>query len=145
MDFKEKIADFHFKTPIDLRFSDMDMFGHSNNAVYLTYFEQARSAYWKKILNWDWKTYGIVIVKAEVEYIQPITLEDEVWIYVRTSKIGNTSFEIEYVIVSIVNGEETLRTTGKTKQVTIDYKTKKPAAIPAEAKEKMIALDQPEI
>jgi acyl-CoA thioester hydrolase len=71
---QEKIAAFNFKTPIPLRFSDMDMFGHANNAVYLTYFEQARSQYWKEILHWNWDTYGIVLVKSELEYIKPITL-----------------------------------------------------------------------
>ena len=145
MNLEEKIAGFHFKTPIDLRFSDMDMFGHSNNAVYLTYFEQARSVYWKEVLNWNWKTYGIVLVKAEVEYIAPVTLEDEIWIYVKTVKVGNSSFEMEYMIVSVKEGKETLKTMGKTKQVTIDNSTKKPTAIPKEAKEKMIATDNPEI
>lgn len=145
INLNEILTGFNFKTLIPTRFSDMDMFGHANNAVYLTYFEQARSDYWRDILNWDWKTHGIVIVKSEVEYLHPIMLEDKISIYVRTSKVGNSSFEINYVIVSDNNGEETLKTIGKTKQVVIDYSTKKPTAIPKEAREKMVIFDNPEI
>ncbi len=142
---KEKLADYKFKTQIPLRFSDMDMFGHANNAVYLTYFEQARSQYWKEILNWSWETYGIVLVKSEIEYIKPVTLNENIWIYIRTSKVGNSSFEMEYVVVSNDGEQEEIRTIGKTKQVTIDYSTKKPTAIPHDAREKMIAADNPEV
>lgn len=145
INLKEKTAEFNYQTSISLRFSDMDMFGHANNAVYLTYFEQARSGYWKDILHWDWKTYGIVLVKSEIEYIKPITLEENIWIYIRTSKVGNSSFEIEYLIVARKGAQEEIRTIGKTKQVTIDFSTKKPVAIPKEYKEKMIAIDNPEI
>ena len=42
---------------IQVRFSDLDTLGHVNNAVYLSYFEMARIAYFTPLLgeNWDWK------------------------------------------------------------------------------------------
>ncbi len=41
--------DFHYLTPFDVRFRDLDSLGHVNNAVYLTYFEIARIGYWRKL------------------------------------------------------------------------------------------------
>ena len=36
---------YPFSMPITVAFRDLDMLGHVNNAVYLSYFESARIAY----------------------------------------------------------------------------------------------------
>jgi len=123
---------YHFKTQIPLRFADIDALGHVNNAIYLTYFEIARSAYWAEIIQWDWKVLGIIIRKSVVDYLKPITLSDKIYAYVRTSKIGNSSFELEYILVKKNNGNEEICTTGQTLCVAFDYTTQKPAHIPSE-------------
>lgn len=145
MNLEEKLLQFKFETPIPIRFSDMDMFGHANNAVYLTYFEQARSNYWKEIILWDWKTTGIIVAKAEVDYIKPILLEDEIFAYVRTSRVGNSSFDIEYLLVAKNDNNHVLKTTGKTTQVSIDYQINKPVPIPEKQKHNMVIYDNLEI
>ncbi|MDB5014417.1 MAG: thioesterase [Daejeonella sp.] len=131
------LKSFNFKTSIPIRFADMDMFGHANNAVYLTYFEIARTAYWKEVINWDWDEIGIIIANAEVSYLQPIKLNDEIRAYVKTSYIGKSSFTLNYALVRVTSGEEELCTSGKTTCVTFDYKSNKPAPIPEESREKM--------
>ena len=42
---------------ISVRFADCDMMGHVNNAVYLSYFEEARMHYFAQMVdeNWNWK------------------------------------------------------------------------------------------
>ncbi|HWX25489.1 MAG TPA: acyl-CoA thioesterase, partial [Vicinamibacteria bacterium] len=35
-----------FSCEVEVRFRDLDALGHVNNAVYLTYLESARIAYW---------------------------------------------------------------------------------------------------
>jgi len=128
---------YHFKTKIPIRFADIDALGHVNNAIYLTYFEIARSAYWAEIIEWDWKLLGIIIRKSVVDYLKPITLSDNVYAYVRTSKIGNSSFELEYVLVTNNNGLEEICTTGQTLCVSFDYTLQKPTQIPEEQRLKM--------
>ena len=128
---------YHFKTQIPIRFADIDALGHVNNAIYLTYFEIARSAYWAEIIEWDWKSLGIIIRKSVVDYLKPITLTDNVYAYVRTSKIGNSSFELEYVLVTNINGNEEICTTGQTLCVSFDYSLQKPTQIPAQQRLKM--------
>ena len=142
MDVKELTKHFKYKTEIPIRFSDMDMLGHANNAVYLTYFEQARANYWSDIIKWDWKAYGIIIAKAEVNYLRPILLNEKIYAYVKTSRLGNSSWDIEYVLVcQQEDGTESIRTKGKTVQVAIDYETNKPVLIPKVERDLMKSYD----
>ncbi len=59
------------KTPIHVRFSDIDMAGNVHNSKYLSYFEQARIDFLTKISgeNWDWRKKGLLIGRIEVDYI----------------------------------------------------------------------------
>ncbi len=142
MDTLEIIKHYKYKTEIPIRFSDMDMFGHANNAVYLTYFEQARSNYWNDIINWDWKATGIIVAKAQVDYVKPIVLNEKIFAYVKTSRLGNSSWDIEYVLVcEKEDGSEAIRTMGKTVQVAIDYSTNKPTPIPKKERDLMKQYD----
>ncbi len=133
---------FKYKTNIEMRFADLDMMGHVNNAIYFTYMEIGRTKYWKHAINWDWHTTGVVIGQASIDYITPIFLADKVSMYVRTSRIGTTSFDLEYLIVKEVNGKEVTCSKGKTVCVAFDYQTKKPAAIPDKERNKMISFEQ---
>jgi acyl-CoA thioester hydrolase len=133
---------FKYKTVIELRFADIDMMGHVNNATYFTFLEIARTKYWQQAIHWDWKTTGVVIGNASIDYIKPIFLEDKISIYVKTSRIGNTSFDLSYLLVKTVNGEEVVCSKGKTVCVAYDYNSKMPTPIPDTDREKMIAFEQ---
>ena len=131
------LNDFHYKTPIPIRFADIDAFGHVNNAIYLTYFEIARSSYWDEVVHWDWDKMGIIIGRAEINYLKPIGLNDRIFAYVRTSRIGNSSFDLDYALVKMSNGTEQLCTTGSTVCVTFDYLLNTSANIPEAHRLKM--------
>jgi acyl-CoA thioester hydrolase len=133
---------FKYKTTIEMRFADIDMMGHVNNAVYFTYLEIARTKYWKHAIKWDWEKTGVVIGQASLDYISPIFLGDKVSIYVRTARIGNTSFDLEYLIVKDVNGNEITCSKGKTICVTFDYSSKMPTSIPEKERTKMLSFEQ---
>ena len=97
-----------------VRWDDLDAFGHVNNAVYLTYAQEARFA-WSGILE-------MVVARAEVDFIAPIYdgdtfLDIELWV----SAIGNSSFTMTYELR--MKGEVVARV--KTVQVTVDMSTKK--------------------
>ena len=129
--------EFQYKTLIPIRFADIDAFGHVNNAIYLTYFEIARSTYWEDVIKWDWDKVGIIIRRSVVDYLKPIILTDEIYAYVKTSRIGKSSFDLDYIIVKMVDGNEEICTTGQTLCVTFDYKTNSSVPIPADQRLKM--------
>ena len=142
MNFSEIKSQFKYKTNVEIRFCDIDVYGHVNNAIYLTYFEQARSIYWKEIINWDWDKTGIILAKADLTFIKPIRLNDTLTAYVKTSKIGNSSWEIDYALfTTTINGDEVLNTTGKTIQVAFDYTKNKSTPIPDLERQAMLDFD----
>ena len=133
---------FKYKTSLEIRFADIDMFGHVNNATYFTYMEMGRTKYWNHAIKWDWKKTGVVIGSAAIDYIEPIFLDDKINIYVKTSRIGSSSFDLEYLIVKERNGSEVVCSKGKTVCVAFDYSTKKSTPIPEKEKEKMVSFEQ---
>lgn len=108
---------------IQVRFRDCDMMGHVNNAVYLSYFEQARMHYFEQLIgaDWDYKKDGILLVKNEVEYLKPVILHDVPEIFVHLVEIGEKSFTFGYEVQ--VSGE--IRSKGISKLVCFDFESKK--------------------
>ncbi|MDF2431172.1 MAG: acyl-CoA thioester hydrolase [Mucilaginibacter sp.] len=141
----ENLSDYKYKTPISIRFSDIDAVGHANNAIYLTYFEEARLSYWRDIIQWDMQEHGVIVGRSEVTYLKPILLRDQIMCYVRTTRIGNSSFDIMHVLVKVTEHGEEICTTGKTVCISYDYKANKSVSIPASERQKMIAYDEPRL
>ena len=141
----EKLTDYKYKTGIPIRFSDIDAFGHVNNAVYLTYFEIARSNYWKEIIHWDWSRSGIILGRSEINYLKPITINDEIVCYVRTIRIGNSSFDVMHVLAKITPQGEEIVTTGKTVCISYDYSANRSISIPPQERLNMIKYDEPRL
>jgi len=123
------------KIPVQVRFRDLDALGHVNNAVYLTYFEMARSAYFSR-LERDWVERGrFILARAEVDFLRPIRLEDPVEVGVRVVRMGRSSFDMEYRVE--VLGEEAAR--GRTVQVWLEGG--RPAPLPEAIRERIRALE----
>lgn len=119
-------------TSIEIRFADIDKLGHVNNAIYLSYFEQARLKYFKEVIGTgiDWLEKGIILARAEVDFILPIHLEDNATIEISCSRIGSKSFDLNYQIVTIKPDKKVLVTKGKTVMVCFNYKDACTIAIP---------------
>lgn len=139
----ENLADYKFRTTIQIRFSDLDYYGHVNNATYLTYFETARVDYWREVVKWDWNHNGIILARSEVNYLKPIVRGDKIACYVRTTRIGNSSFDVMHVVVKVTDEGEEICTTGKTVCISYDYSVHKPVKIPTEQRNRMIEYDEP--
>lgn len=112
---------------IQVRFRDCDMMGHVNNAVYLSYFEQARMHYFEKLIgaDWDYKKDGILLVKNEVEYLKPVLLHDIPEIIVYLVEIGEKSFTLGYE----VRVDDEMRSKGISKLVCFDFESQKSVAV----------------
>ena len=114
---------FKHSSPLQLRYVDMDTFGHINNANYLTYFEEARIKYLDDIIGWDygWSKEGIIMARAEIDFILPAFFKDKLKIYTRCSHLGNKSFSLEYKMIKNENDAEIILATGSTVVVMFDY------------------------
>ena len=61
-----------FSHPIEVRFRDLDALGHVNNAVYLTYLESARIAYWMHVTRRSGlDALDMILARVEIDYRAP--------------------------------------------------------------------------
>lgn len=125
-----QLEPYNYSTNIQLRWKDIDQFGHVNNAVYLTYFETARYYYNRDVNQWDWDMDQYIIASVKVDYLRPIYYPGDIKVYLRTTNVGEKSFEFHYAITFERNGIEKLAATGQTTQVFYDLKNQKTIPIP---------------
>jgi acyl-CoA thioester hydrolase len=118
---------------IHVRLTDLDILGHVNNAIYLTYFEIARMHYFSALVgtDWNWMEEGVVLVKNEVEYVKPIVLNDVPYVTVFLIHMGTKSFTLGYEI----NVNDTLVTKGSSTLVAFNSKKQCTIEIPEKMKE----------
>ena len=124
---------FHCSMPIAIRFRDLDAFGHVNNAVYFTFMEMTRVAYFKQIgalKSGEFPSPFVIIAEATCQFKAPIDMETPLIIQTRVSRLGNSSFDMEYRFVDDVSGA--VLATGRTVQVTFDYAANRSVPMPAE-------------
>ena len=80
-----------------VRFRDLDGFGHVNNAVYLTYLEEARNALLRQLgLAERVAEIAMILARAEIDFRAQLEVGDEVEIGVRPARLGTKSFDLEY-------------------------------------------------
>ena len=127
------VETFHCSTPVTIRFRDLDAFGHVNNAVYFTFMEMARVAYFAQIgllKSGEFPTPFFIIAEATCQFKAPIDMETPLIVQVRVSRLGNSSFDMEYRFVDDVSG--TVLASGRTVQVTFDYAVNRSVPLPDE-------------
>jgi len=82
---------FPIRTPIEVRFRDLDPLGHVNNAVYLTYAELGRMHYFRAIGS-DGGGGNFILARAEVDFLRPVHLGEHLEVGTRVTRVGNSSF-----------------------------------------------------
>jgi acyl-CoA thioester hydrolase len=76
-----------------VRFRDLDALGHVNNAVYLTYLEQARIAF---LGPQGAEISSMILARCEIDFRSQVELGETVEIELSPNRIGTKSFELSY-------------------------------------------------
>jgi acyl-CoA thioester hydrolase len=88
---------------IEIRWRDMDGFGHVNNSTYLTYLEEARDQFLTDLLGET--VHRIVIRRIEIDFVSGLTQDDDhVDVDVRLTGVGTSSLTLAEQIVSVADG-----------------------------------------
>jgi acyl-CoA thioester hydrolase len=88
---------WNFSQVIPIRFRDIDMFNHVNNAAYLTYAETARVAYYGQLTGIaDPRDFDMTVARAEVNYLVPIFFGQALHVYTRVTRIGTKSLTMDH-------------------------------------------------
>ena len=124
-----------FEYVIDVRFRDCDAFGHVNNAVYLTYLEQARVEAWRHLHGTSGLPKDLILARVEIDYRAPATLGDRLVVRLRVAAVGTKSFTLDCEIENVRTRE--LVATARTVQVMYDYTAGSSVPIPPEIRAKL--------
>ncbi len=122
---------FHFKTPIQLRYSDFDMLGHLNSAQYVTFLELGRLLYFQQI-KWNLKNISNVVASFKIDYLNQVIPLNEIEVHIRVSSLGNKSFKMEYLMAS--PDEAIIYAKAESTQVCILKKDNSSTPIPLDAR-----------
>jgi acyl-CoA thioester hydrolase len=103
----KKYGDYSHGIPIQIRFSDVDLLGHVNNACYHSFVELARVAYFNGALkdHINWQRQGFILARTEMDHLEPAFLDDELHCFTKVKDIGNKSLTIQNAIVKLKDGE----------------------------------------
>lgn len=127
---------FKFKHSLTVRFRDIDMLGHVNNAVYFTYLEEARTTFFKTlgygVTNFR-KECPIILARAECDYKSPSFFNETLDIHLGITEIKNASFTIAYDLSEQSSNRTVAR--ASTVLVTYDYSLNKVIPIPKKLRE----------
>ena len=92
-----QLEDFTFKHKIKTRFKDLDAFNHVNNAIFLSYIEDARMLFFKK---WDinLKEKSLIVAAITINYINQLHHPSKLIIGQKVTRLGTKSFDVLSVI-----------------------------------------------
>jgi acyl-CoA thioester hydrolase len=90
---------------IEIRWRDLDAFRHVNNAVYLTYLEEARDAWLEELVPEGRSTWDYVLARVAIDFRRELREEDEYVIAsCRMLELGRSSIRLRED-VRTVDGE----------------------------------------
>lgn len=112
----QPVSKFRFSHPVEVRYSDLGARLHVNNARYLSYLEEGRIHYRRRLgLRAE---VGVILADVHIHYLKPIFLDNMVRVGVRVARIGNKSIHFEHIVA----GEgEVVYAEAEAVMVTYDY------------------------
>ena len=122
-----------YTTEIQVRFRDFDPMRHVNNALYVTYLEQARASFYDEVVGVPLAEVDTVLAQLEMSYEKAIDEVDSVTVELSVGELGESSIPMAYEI----RAGETRYATGRTVQVYIDRETGDSRRIPDRYRERL--------
>lgn len=121
---------FKHVIPAQIRFSDVDQFGHMNNSVYFSLYDLAKTTYFKDVFGdlHDWNKFAVVVANINADFMAPVFFSDELIIETTVVHLGNKSLTLLQRAVNKSSG--VLKCQCRTVLVGYDVTSKEPIPIP---------------
>ena len=134
------LDDFPVVVRFPLQWGEMDALGHVNNARFFTWFETARIALFERIgvLSSRPGPVGPILATTSCDFLRPVVYPGEMRVGTRVTKVGNTSFHMEYAVGRADETELSAR--GSSVIVLVDYATGAKVPVPDEVRQAIAAL-----
>lgn len=125
---------FRHALPVQIRFNDVDQYGHMNNSSYFSLYDLAKTSYLRDVLgNKDWHHLGIVVANINADFLAPVFFSDDLIIETTVIHLGHKSFTLLQRAINKASG--VLKCQCRTVMVGYDVATKEPVELPADFKQ----------
>lgn len=97
---QEETVVYRHVMPLQIRWNDVDKFGHVNNSVYFQYYDTAKTDYIASLcegVNWD--KYAIVVVHIESDFFAQVKAGSHIAVRTRVKHVGNKSFHLDQEVI----------------------------------------------
>ena len=119
-----------FSTQLDVKWGDMDAYGHVNNAMYFKYMEHVRIEWLRsQSLPQTAASAGVFVANTFCSYLRPLVFPDVIDIQLYVSPPGRSSLDT-WVTMAKIGRPDVLCATGGATLVWIDLKSQQPTPIP---------------
>lgn len=132
---------FPYWSKLPIRFRDLDPLNHVNNAIFSTYYEEARINFIRQVPSFAEQIkshYSFVLANIEIDFISPVEYPAELLIGSGIKELGNssiTSFQAIYTA-----GEKKLASVAEAHGVWFDLEKQHPARLPDIANKDEVVL-----
>lgn len=132
---------FRHVLPVQIRFSDVDQYGHMNNSSYFFLYDLAKTSYIREVFGErDWKELGIVVANINTDFLAPVFFSDELEIETTVIHLGHKSFTLLQRAYNKASG--VLKCQCRTVMVGYDILTKEPVDLPDDFKEAVCRYEE---
>jgi acyl-CoA thioester hydrolase len=137
----DALKDFPITLRFPLHWSEMDAYGHANNARFFVWFESARIQYLLRIglVNEGHSGLGPILAATNADYLQPVVFPAHLVAGARVSRIGRSSITMEFAVADADKG--TLYARGGGVIVTMRYPAYEKVPVPDEVRAAIEALE----
>ena len=127
---------FHHRMGVQIRFNDIDMFGHLNNSVYIQFFDMGKYAYFRQFMT---DTFGSeptapVVANINCDFLEPTKIDERLEARTAITEIADSSMVLQQRIVSSAGR---VKCTARTIMVNIDLATGRPTTVSDEWRKKI--------
>jgi len=136
---------FRCKTPVQLRFNDIDALGHVNNSIYFELMDLAKTDYFSRLgvdQEIDWRHPPIIIANVNCSFLVQTHSDERLEVLTQCQHIGNKSLTLLQEVVNSATGE--VKCTCATVMVNLDTTTGMPSPLPQVWRDAIVAFEQHE-
>ncbi len=119
---------FFHKTPIQIRFSDIDLLRHVTNSMYQQYFDLGRLHYFVDVLQevFDWQSEALILVSVSTDFMSQTRMHEQLEVHTKVVKLGNKSLEMQQQVYNLTTNS----VAAQCKSVMVGYHVQKDISIP---------------
>ncbi len=134
-------ATFRHRVPIQIRFNDVDRYGHVNNNAYFAFYDLGKEDYLASVLRVNYRQADVVPVIANInaDFIQPIFYGDPIVVETRISHVGQKSFTLHQRAINEKTGLVVCQCS--TVMVCFSLRTQQSAEIPEEYRQAIMDFE----